>query len=107
MRFFRADMMFKPSPEAADEYLKGVVNAAGKESSSTAVPDVLTALRNGEMLLTTPERLSQEITGSLSILSAEQKWRFVYDDPTAHQSNMRSLVRRWFARPAEGPAWSL
>ncbi len=47
VRFFRADMMFKPSPEAADEYLKGVVNTAGKESSSTAVPDVLSALRNG------------------------------------------------------------
>ena len=107
VRFFRADMMFKPSPEAADEYLKGVVNAAGRESSSTAVPDVLTALRNGEMLLTTPERLSQEITGPLSLLSSEPKWRSVYDHPTAHQSNLMSLVRRWFARPAEGPAWSL
>ncbi len=51
VRFYRADMMFKPSPEAADEYLKGVVNAAGKESSSAVVPDVLTALRNGETLL--------------------------------------------------------
>lgn len=48
VRFYRADMMFKPSPEAADEYLKGVVNAAGKESSSAAAPDVLTALRNGK-----------------------------------------------------------
>ena len=50
VRFYQADMMFKPSPEAADEYLKGVVNAAGKESSSAAVPDVLTALRKGENL---------------------------------------------------------
>lgn len=50
VRFYQADMMFKPSPEAADEYLKGVVNAAGKESSSAAVPDVLTALRKGKNL---------------------------------------------------------
>ena len=47
VRFFRADMMFKPSPEVADEYLKSVVNTAGNDSGSAAVPDVLTALRNG------------------------------------------------------------
>ncbi len=47
VRFFRAEMLFKPSPEAADEYLRGVVNAAGRESTATAVPDVLAALRSG------------------------------------------------------------
>ena len=47
MRFYRADMLFKPSPEAADEYLRGVVNAAGRESTVTVVPDALAALRNG------------------------------------------------------------
>ena len=33
--------------QAADEYLKGVVNAAGGESSSAPPPDVLAALRDG------------------------------------------------------------
>lgn len=47
VRFYRADMLFKPSPEAADEYLRGVVNAAGRESAVTVVPDALAALHNG------------------------------------------------------------
>ena len=47
VRFYRADMLFKPSPEAADDYLRGVVKAAGPETAATVVPDVLAALRNG------------------------------------------------------------
>ncbi|KAK9916791.1 hypothetical protein WJX75_007099 [Coccomyxa subellipsoidea] len=51
VRFYRADMMFQPTPEAADEYLKGFLNAAAKESHSVEIPDVMAALQSGKGFL--------------------------------------------------------
>ena len=44
--------------QAADEYLKGVVNAAGRESSSVPPPDVLAALRDGAHACTAAPNLN-------------------------------------------------
>lgn len=37
--------------QVADEYLKGVLNAAAKESHSVEIPDVTAALQSGESML--------------------------------------------------------
>ncbi|BDA40386.1 probable trafficking protein particle complex subunit 8 [Coccomyxa sp. Obi] len=51
VRFYKADMMFQPPLEAADEYLKGVLNTAAKESHAVEIPDVMAALQSGKGFL--------------------------------------------------------
>ena len=76
VRFHQADMMFQPAPEVrhvhaqskqatcsgacraclmllhhmqvADEYLRGVLNAAAQESNTSDIPDLRALIRSGE-----------------------------------------------------------
>ncbi|KAL4852692.1 Trafficking protein particle complex subunit 8 [Chlorella vulgaris] len=40
LRFYTAETMFQPAPEAADEYLRGVLSAAASEVAGSDVPDL-------------------------------------------------------------------
>ena len=40
LRFYSADTMFQPAPEAADAYLREALSAAASEVASREVPDL-------------------------------------------------------------------
>ena len=46
LRFYSADTMFQPAPEAADAYLREVLSAAASDAASSEVPDVEALLSN-------------------------------------------------------------
>lgn len=57
LRFYSANTMFQPAPEAADAYLRDVLSAAASEAASSEVPDLEALLHNQRECCVSPRTL--------------------------------------------------